>query len=74
MLYLDPDLTVLCHMKMYMHSGNMAMVQCIKLASSVIESNKLHFMMKEHFEFLSTKFELATLNNSWDISIIVQPS
>ena len=30
------------------------------------ESNKLNFMMKQHFDFLPTKFELATpLNNSY---------
>ena len=28
--------------------------------------------MKYHFDFLPTKFELATRNNNWDIAIFVQ--
>ena len=27
-------------------------------------------MMKQHFDFLPTKFELATANNNWDITIL----
>ena len=37
----------------------------ISLQQSLIESSKLHFMMKQHFDFLSTKSELATANNNW---------
>ena len=42
---------------------------CRHLASflnnkGTIESNKLNFMMKYHFDVLPTKFELATLNNN----------
>ena len=36
----------------------------ISFQQSTIESNKLNFMMKYHLDFLPTKFELATLNNS----------
>ena len=45
----------------------------ISLKQSTIESNKLNFMMKYHFDVLPTKFELATRNNNWDIAIFVQP-
>ena len=30
--------------------------------------------MMYHFDFLPTKFELATHNNNWDIAIFVQSS
>ena len=36
----------------------------ISLQQSTIESNKLNFMMKYHFDVLPTKFELATRNNN----------
>ena len=36
----------------------------ISLQQSLIKSNKLHFMMKYHFDFLPTKFELPTPNNN----------
>ena len=42
----------------------------ISLQQSIIESNKLNFMMKYHLDFL---FELATCNNNWDVAIFVQP-
>ena len=35
----------------------------ISLQQSPIETNKLNFMMKYHFDFLPTKFEIATPNN-----------
>ena len=44
----------------------------ISLQQSTIESNKLNFMMKCHFDVLATKFELATRNNNLDIAIFVQ--
>ena len=36
----------------------------IFLQQSLLESNKLNFMMKCHFDFLPTKLELATANNN----------
>ena len=36
----------------------------ISLQQNIIESNKLNFMMKYHFDVLPTKFELATHNNN----------
>ena len=36
----------------------------ISLQQSLIESSKLNVMIKQHFEFLATKFELATANNN----------
>ena len=36
----------------------------ISLQQSLIESSKLNFMMKQHFDFLPTKSELATANNN----------
>ena len=36
----------------------------ISLQQSTIESNKLNFMMKYHFDVLPTKFELAARNNN----------
>ena len=36
----------------------------ISLQKSLIESSKLNFMMKQHFDFLPTKSELATANNN----------
>ena len=36
----------------------------ISFQQSLIESNKLNFMMKQHFDFLPTKSELAAANNN----------
>ena len=36
----------------------------ISLQKSLIKSNQLPFMMKYHFDFLPTKSDLATTNNS----------
>ena len=36
----------------------------ISFQRSLMESNKLNFIMKQHFEFLPTKSELATANNN----------
>ena len=36
----------------------------ISLQQSLIESSKLNFMMKQHFDFLLTKSELATADNN----------
>ena len=36
----------------------------ISLQQSTVESNKLNFMMKYHFDVLPNKFELATRNNN----------
>ena len=36
----------------------------ISLQESIIERNKLNFMMKQHFDLLTTKFELAIANNN----------
>ena len=36
----------------------------ISLQQNSIESNKLNFMMKYHFDFLPTKLELAIRNNN----------
>ena len=44
----------------------------MSLQQSIIESNKLNFMMKYHFDFLPTKI-WTTRNNNWDIAIFVQP-
>ena len=43
------------------------------LQQSLIENNKLNFIMEYHFDFLPTKFELATPYNDRDIAIFVQP-
>ena len=36
----------------------------ISFQQSLTESNKLNVMMKQHFDFLPTKSELATANNN----------